>query len=215
MNKVGLSILAVLSLLVGSVALVSADQENELLLDSFEGALTKETVDFGAHAESVLTAQASKAEKSCGEQSLKISYQLNAGGYMFCARGHGLDVAGALWEGPQPDKIQWSDFVGIKFMLNNATSTGTAAQPAADPTQIAFDVKDAGGEMWRYAVTSDRKGWVEVAVPLTQFKVRDDWQPATADGNRQLDFPLQSFQWEPKSMGEGTLFVDCVKLYKN
>ncbi|MCA9405267.1 MAG: hypothetical protein KC684_01930 [Candidatus Omnitrophica bacterium] len=169
-------------------------------LDSFEGEISRKTVDYGSDANSVIDVVAS-SDAQCGSQSLQINYDLAQEGYLFCARGYGLDVLNALWEAPMPDKVNWSKYQGISFqMLGQGKGT------------IAFDVKDAGGEMWRFLVEDTTAGWREVVVGFDQFKVRTDWQPSTADGNKQLDFPIQSFQFEPKTLGEGSVSFDCVEL---
>jgi hypothetical protein len=41
--------------------------------------------------------------------------------------------------------------------------------------------------------------------------VRRDWQPEGAVLNGLMDYPLTSFQFEPKDLGSGTLYADCVK----
>jgi hypothetical protein len=44
--------------------------------------------------------------------------------------------------------------------------------------------------------------------------VRDDWQPATADKNAKIDFPIKIFQFEPLPSSQGTLYFDTVELVK-
>src|SRR5262245_12954674 len=94
-------------------------QAEEVLLDSFEGKIEKGTVDFGAAAGSSLEAAGDQAQKACGNQSLKLTYNLATGGYMYSARGFGLDAPQAQWEGPAFDKINWQDFKGISFQMND------------------------------------------------------------------------------------------------
>ena len=180
-------------------------EDGSLALDSFEGTIGQQTVDFGAAAGSSLQVETATDEKSCGGRSLKMTYELEPGGYMFCARGQSLDVAGALWEGPAPDKINWSEYKAISFQMNDQSAV---------PGAVAFDIKDAGGEVWRFMINDGKGGWTKMTVPLDQFKVREDWQPSTADGNRKLDFPIKSYQWEPKTPGEGVIYFDCVQLEK-
>ena len=173
----------------------------ELMLDSFEGEIGKKTVDFGGGSGSTLQVTASKDNKSCGQQAIQLSYKLEPSSYLFCARGDGLDVASAHWEGPAHDKIDWAKYTGISLMMSGK-----------DNGPIAFDVKDAGGELWRFMLENKKDGWVEMVVPFNKFTVRDDWQPTSTDGNRKLDFPIKSFQFEPKQPGEGVVYFDCVKL---
>ncbi len=199
-----------LSLVLGGRPLSA--EEGPLLLDSFEGKIEKGTVDFGAKEGSTAEVLAATDEKACGNQALKLTYDLEEGAYMYCARGHGLDVAGALWEGPAPDAIAWKDYKAISFQVKDTRLD--ALEPGHLPGPIAFDLKDAGGEIWRFAVTVMRPGWQQITVPFDHFKVRDDWQPQTADGNRTLDFPVKSFQWEPRTAGAGVIYFDCVQLEK-
>jgi hypothetical protein len=171
-----------------------------VMLDSFEGRLDHKTVDYGASDNSLLEVGASTDIKICGAQSLKLQYTLEAGGYMWCARGYGLDVLNAVWE-KDFQKVSWDQYNAIGFqMFGNQTGT------------VAFDLKDAGGELHRYLVQDDFSGWKEIVIPFSKFKAREDWQPQSADGNKQLDFPVKSFQWEPKSVGQGVLYFDCVRL---
>ena len=39
-----------------------------------------------------------------------------------------------------------------------------------------------------------------------------DWQPDDAVKNGVLDFPLKSFQFEPRTPGEGVIYIDKVEL---
>jgi hypothetical protein len=173
-----------------------------LMLDSFEGPLNAKTVDFGSDDTSSLAVTAATDQKMCGAQALKMTYTLEPGGYMWCARGYGLDVLGATWEAPPPQNIDWAKYNAVSFMLYG---DGKGAS-------LAFDVKDAGGELHRFMVTDNTPGWREVLIPFSAFKPRADWQPSTADGNHKLDLPIRSFQWEPKTPGSGTFYFDCVKL---
>jgi hypothetical protein len=77
---------------------------------------------------------------------------------------------------------------------------------------IAFDLKDKGGELWRFLIDDDFSGWKEVVCPLKEFFPRGDWQPETAERNEKLDFPVTSFQFEPRLPGKGAYYFDCVKL---
>ncbi|MBP9853783.1 MAG: CIA30 family protein [Candidatus Omnitrophica bacterium] len=175
----------------------------EVLLDSFENTITKDTVDYGSSNDTKIIVTASTERKVCGNQSLQIEYDLNSSGYMYCARGYGLDVLGSLWEAPQPDQIAWDQYNGISLQVYGSKRG-----------DIAFDVKDNGGEVWRFLIQDDFDGWKEVQIPFTNFAARQDWQPANADGNKVLNFPIKSFQFEPKKPGVGIVNFDCVKAIK-
>lgn len=205
MNRYGIIFISAASLMIlnaCSKAPVS-QYSQEVMLDSFEGAVSKKSADFGSSKDTKITVTASKDKKVCGNQSLQIEYDLSSSGYMYCARGYGLDVFGAVWEGPQPDKISWDDFSGISLQVYGSKRG-----------DIAFDLKDNGGEMWRFMIQDDFNGWKEVYVPFYSLTVREDWQPPKADGNKLLDFPVKSFQFEPRKAGAGTVNFDCVKVVK-
>ncbi|MCD4780365.1 MAG: hypothetical protein K8S27_07455 [Candidatus Omnitrophica bacterium] len=179
----------------------SISPEDGLVLDSFEGPIDASTLEYGAASGSTIKVQADRDIKECGQQALRLEYELMPKEYMYCARGYGLDVLGAIWEGPAPDKIDWQKYQGITFDMYGNTNG-----------MLAFDVKDAGGELWRFLIEDRFVGWTVINCPFSEFKVRDDWQPTTADGNKVLDFPIQSFQWEPKTPGKGIFYFDCLKL---
>lgn len=183
-----------------------AQQEKKfLLLDDFEDEITsgpQGAVDAGSGNGSAVAVSADKTNKKSGEQSLKIEYDAMAGGYMWVARGYGLDVAGAAGWSKKPEEIEWSRYAAFSF---NMLGAGQGAK-------IAFDVKDAGGEIFRFMVTDDVKEWKQVVCPFDQFFARGDWQPPTATTNGTLDFPIRSFQFEPIAVAKGALCIDEVRL---
>ena len=177
---------------------------SELLLDSFEGLISSETVDFGSSGNSFLTVSSDKGIKVCGEQSLKLDYELNPSGYMWIARGYGLDIKGAAkWEVSTRD-IKWSKYNAFSLFMYGRNSGGI----------IAFDIKDSGGELWLFFLDDDTSGWKEVVCPWAEFFPRGAWQPENADQNEILDFPIMSFQFEPRIMGRGVYYFDCIKLIR-
>ncbi len=175
----------------------------ELMLDSFEGPLNSRTVDYGSDSNTRIRVVSSPLIKKCGRQSLLIDYKLSEDGYMYCARGFGLDVPGAHWAGPNPKDIEWSNYTGFSIQVHGSNQ-GT----------IAFDVRDNGGELHRFMIEDNFRGWREIIVPFSSLTARTDWQPKSADGNKTLDFPIWTFQFEPKNVGEGKAYFDCVMLIK-
>lgn len=176
-----------------------------LVLDDFEGEIVagpSGTIDAGSGNGSSVEVSADKVDKVSGEQSLKITYGAAAGGYIWVARGYELDVKGAAKWINEPGKIEWSRYGAISFFLRGTASGG----------KIAFDVKDAQNEMFRFMVTDDSKEWKPVICPFDQFFARGDWQPVHATTNATLDFPIKSFQWEPIAVAQGTINVDEVVL---
>lgn len=179
---------------------------NNLLLDDFEFTVSggpDGTVDFGAGNGSTVTVTTSGDIKNSGNQALKVAYDAVKGGYIYVARGAGLDAKNANWL-IKPSDIKWEDYSAISFYVYGADSK----------TKIAFDIKDNAGELWRFITEDDFKGWKKVVASFDKFTARDDWQPSDADKNGILDFPARSFQFEPLPESKGTLYFDTVELVK-
>jgi len=176
---------------------------DELILDNLEGEINSTTVDYGSAKNSSLKVEADVQNKTCGHQSLRLVYELNEDGYMYAARGYGLDALNANKWSKLPEKIDWRSYQAFRFSVygrNNGI--------------VAFDIKDAGGEMWRHEFNVDFEGWKDIIIPYLEFENRKDWQPQTAILNGVLEFPLKSYQWEPKRQGENKINFDCVKLIR-
>lgn len=176
----------------------------EVMIDSFEGPLTKETVDYGAAEGSSLKVEADTNIKMCDAQSLKIEYELKPSGYMWIARGYNLDVKGAAKWLVEPQNIKWRAYNAISLEMYGTNSGGV----------VAVDIKDKGGEIFRYIIDDDFTGWKEITCPFKNFFVRKDWQPDSATKNEKLDFPVMSFQFEPRLPGKGIYYFDCVKVIR-
>lgn len=174
-----------------------------LMLDNLEGELTAETVDYGADDSSTINLSADTDIKFCGKQSLKLEYNLQPSGYLFCARGYGLDTVAANKWLKDPQKINWSRYQGFSFMVSSTQKT-----------IVAFDIKDAGDEIWYFESEVVPGDWQEITVSFDALTVRQDGQTQTAARNNVLDFPIQSYRWESRTPGEGTLHFDCVKLLR-
>lgn len=176
--------------------------QRELLIDSFEGEISDETVDFGSSQGSVLKVEAEKNLKVCGDQSIKLDYDLKPSGYMWTARGYNLDIKGAArWE-VSPEGIHWTKYNAFKIHMYGNNSGGV----------IAFDIKDLRGEYWRFLIDDDFEGWKEIVCLFSAFFARKDWQPQDATADEILDFPIMSFQLEPRLPGKGVYYFDCIKI---
>lgn len=173
-----------------------------LLLDSFEGKIDSSTVDFGSSDNSEIKVFASSDKKLCGEQSLEIAYRLEPGGYMWAARGWGLDVEGAACWLIKPADIQWQKYGAISLAMYGQESGA----------MYAFDLKDKGGQIWRYLIDDDFSGWKEIIISLDNFFSRTDWQPEEAEITETMDFPIKSYQFEPLLPGTREAYFDCLKL---
>ncbi len=185
--------------------MVYAQEKNVLILDDFEGEIVsdpKGTIDAGAGNGSSVQVSADQAQKQSGEQSLKIVYDAVSGGYMWVARGYHLDVKGADQWNVKPQDVDWPKYTAITFYVNGSNSGAN----------IAFDVKDAGKEMFRFMVKDDFTGWKKIVCPFDKFFPRGDWQPSDADTNTVLDFPIMSFQFEPIAINNGRFNIDDVSL---
>lgn len=192
--------------IVFSLAFFSFAEEGNLLLDGFEGAISggpDGTLDFGAGGGSNVEVVAIKSEKQEGTQAIEVTYDAVPGGYLWVARGFELDAKNAGWL-VKPEKIDWKQYKAIGFWMYGSDSKG----------KVAFDVKDNGGEMWRYLTVDNFKGWKQIVCPFNEFSARSDWQPDAADKNGTMDFPLKSYQLEPLPPAKGTLIFDRVELLK-
>ena len=202
MKKVGFLTIALVLLLAG-VCLAESDN---LLLDDFEIVVSngpEGTVDFGSGNGSTVEVTPATDIKNTGNQSLKAVYDAVPGGYIYVARGTGLDAKNANWI-IKPGDVKWEEYSGISFFVYGADSKA----------KIAFDIKDSGGEIWRFLAEDDFAGWKKVVVSFDKFMARDDWQPDGADKNGQIDFPIKVFQFEPLPESKGTLYFDTVELVK-
>jgi len=194
-------------ILVLSLATFCFAQDKSLLIDDFENPISggpEGTVDFGAGNGSSVDVKADAEIKNSGKQSLKISYAATPGGYMWVARGFGLDAQNADWL-VKSEAIDWPKYKAISFYMYGSNSRA----------QIAFDIKDAGGEMWRFMLEDNCKGWKKIACPFNAFFARSDWQPDNADKNSVLDFPIRNFQFELLPEAKGTLYFDTAELVSN
>ena len=192
------------SILVLMFFLGCSSSPSEVLIDSFEGEISSKTVDFGSSENSTLNVKSDKELKRCGQQSLKLDYELKAGGYMWAARGRQLDTKDADKWIIKTSEINWSKYKAISLYMYGGDSGAV----------IAFDLKDNGGELWRFLLDDDFKGWKEIVCPLVEFFPRNDWQPDTADNDEELDFPILSFQFEPRVPGKRIHNFDCIKVVK-
>lgn len=186
-------------------SLSCAKVPDEILIDSFEGELNHETVDFGSSMGSTIKIEAEKQLKVCGEQSLKLEYLLDRDGYMWAARGYNVDVKGAGKWLKKPQAIKWRSFDAFSLYMYGSNSGGI----------INFDIKDAGNEMWRFVLKDNFEGWREIISPFSSFFLREDWQPQNAERNKVLDFPVMAFQFEPRLKSSGIYYFDCVKVIKS
>ncbi|MFA6358510.1 MAG: carbohydrate binding domain-containing protein [Candidatus Omnitrophota bacterium] len=202
MKKLVFLTMALVLLLVGA-CLAAGD---DLLLEDFEIVVSggpEGTVDFGAGNGSSVTVTEAGDIKNSGNKALKVVYDAAQGGYIYVSRGYGLDAKNANW-GINPANIKWEGYNAISFYVYGTDSKA----------KIAFDIKDNGGELWRFITVDDFKGWKKVVCEFDKFIVRDDWQPNGADKNGKIDFPIRTFQFEPLPVSGGTLYFDTVELVK-
>lgn len=202
MKKIALFVLVS----VLSAAIFCFAQEKGLLIDDFEGVISggpEGTVDFGAGAGSTVEVAAAEDIAHSGKQSLRATFDSVQGGYMWIARGSDLEAKNAGWLVDSKD-IAWNEYKAVAFYVYGSDSK----------TQVAFDIKDSGNEMWRFMFEDNFNGWKQIVCPFGDFFARGDWQPENADKNAALDFPVKTFQFEPRTEGKGLLYFDDVELIK-
>lgn len=189
-----------------SIIIPCLAQTEGLLIDDFEGVISggpDGTVDFGAGGGSSVEVTAATDIRHSGNQSMKVVYNAVPGGYMWIARGYGLDAKNAVWR-VFPEDIKWNEYNALSFYVYGGDSK----------TKVAFDIKDNGNEMWRFLLEDNFEGWKQAICPFNEFFARSDWQPDSADKNATLDFPIKAFQFEPRPEAKGTLYFDEVELIK-
>ena len=205
--KVLLIVLVVLVIAAGGYYFCLYKQKSPvLIIDSFEGKIIggeNATVDYGSGAGATVDVSPAREPVIDGRQSLKIVYDVSGGGYMWIARGYNLAQKNAAQWRVSPEKIEWENYDALIFHLYGEASDN----------KIAVDLIDNGKEYWRFLITDDTIGWKELIIPFSDFSVRTDWQPDSALRNDKMDFPINVFQFEPKT-GKGTLFMDKVCLRK-
>ncbi len=175
---------------------------SDLVIDNFEGEISSKTVDFGAGSGSEVKVLPSTDIKYRGRQALKIEYKSVSGGYMWVARGYGLDVKGAARWLEKPTAIDWPRYKALSFYMYGQNSGA----------MLAVDVIDNNFEYFRFMVKDDFVGWKEIVCPFEEFFARGDWQPDKAQTNGKLDFPIKTFQFEPRSIRDGVFYLDYVYL---
>jgi len=197
-----------LALLVFGLSLtfgVSFAADN-LLVDDFEVDVSNGpagTFDFAAGNGSSVEVTADNDTKNSGDQSIKVVYDAIKGGYMYIAKGSGLEAKNADWQ-IKPEDIKWVDYQAISFWMYGTDSKA----------QVAFDIKDNGNELWRFIVVDDFTGWKQIVCSFDKFVLRSDWQPQNADNNGNIDYPIKVFQFEPLPESKGTLYFDTVELVR-
>jgi len=199
MQKIFLSLIIILG-----VVTICFAQGKAFLIDDFEGPIIgvpDGTVDFGAGGGSSVEVIAATDIKHSGKQSLKVTYDAVAGGYMWVAKGFGLDAKNAGWL-VKPQDLDWAKYKAFTFYVYGSDSKA----------KVAFDIKDSGNEIWRFIFEDNFKGWEKITCPFNEFFARDDWQPEAADKNASLDFPIRSFQFEPRPEAKGTFYFDYLEL---
>ena len=185
-----------------------AEDLHGLMIDDFEGAITggeDGTVDFGAGNGSTINVAASTDIKQTGSQAIKLEYGAIAGGYMWAARGFGLDAKNAGCWLKKSEEINWKDYNAIAFYMYGQGSKA----------MIAFDMKDNENEIFRFLVEDNFNGWKQIVCPFAQFSSRSDWQPGNANKNDIIDFPVKSFQFEPLPENKDILYFDTVELVQS
>lgn len=156
----------------------------QILITDFEDS-SKELITY-VGPQSKIEAVYSTEQAKSGKQSAKVTHNTR-------------DWAGALVVVP-PEKGDWT---GMKTFRMWVYGSGSQAR-------FNIDLEDAQKEQFRYTVTDDFKGWKELVIPLSDFKVRTDWQAPDAKINRKLDFPMMTVQFCTANLGNFTLYFDDI-----
>lgn len=200
-------ILILIGIVVATLAIFTLRKASPVLvIDSFEGKIiggVNATVDYGSGSGAKVDVFPAKEPVYHGRQSLKIVYDNTEGGYMWVARGYNLTMKNAGQWRVRPERIKWDNYDALVFYIYGE----------GNGNQIAVDIIDNGKEYWRYLIKDDKREWREVVIPFTDFKARTDWQPDSATRNNVLDYPINVFQFEPRT-GKGIIYVDKVCLRK-
>lgn len=208
MHKVYVSLVILVMLSLGAGYSYAADS---LLLDSFEGQIVPAgitsgsmsgNVDYGSGGGSSVEVYADDTDKVDGKQSLKVVFFAMPGGWIWIARGYNIDVKGAGAWNVRPQDIKWGKYNAFSFWMKG-TNSGK---------QLALDIIDAKKEYFRYLVKDDSDNWKQVIIPFKSFEVRTDWQPNNATKNKTIDFPIMTYQFEPRPKNEGEWSFDKVEL---
>jgi len=197
---------AIIIAIVLSLTGLSFAQDAGFVIDNYEIIVSggpEGTLDFGAGNGSSVQVSTATDIKFLDNSSIKVIYDAVAGGYIFVARGFGLDAKNSGWD-KKPEDSEWEKYNAIAFYMYGDDSKA----------KIAFDVKDSGNELWRFIVEDNFKGWKQMVCPFSEFYPRGDWQPEDADKNGVIDFPLKSYQYEPLPVAKGVLYFDKVELIK-
>ena len=173
-----------------------------LVLDDFEDSCGPACIDYGAGNGSKVKVSFSSQVFYSGKKSLKIEYQGTPSGYIYVARGYGLTNKKAASWLVKPQKIAWKRYEGFSFYLYGE----------GKGIMIAFDIKDKNNEMFRCLLKDNKKGWQKVVCPFNKFFSRTDWQPDNAVADGKIDFPVMSFQFEPRTSKSGLIYIDKVEL---
>lgn len=202
------AIILVVVFLIGAYVNFAGAQSQDidgLVIDDFEGEISPVTVDYGAGGGSAIKVSASKDIKYHGQQAIKLDYDSVSGGYMWVARGYKLDVKGADRWLKRPEEIVWSDYSSLSFYMYGSNSGSS----------IAVDIADSDFELFRFMVKDDFQGWKQIVCPFDKFFSRGDWQPDKAETNAELDFPINSYRFEPRSITKGLIYIDYVHLIRD
>jgi len=183
----------------------------KLLIDDLEGRIEADSnYGNGAACEvSFASISSSPADVYSGSQSMKINYEKNHGGYLYCARGFGLKPAEKIpqkklvWS-IKPENIDFEKYNAIGFYIKGS-NTGHS---------IAIDLFDKNREIFRHVFTDDSNEWKEIIVPFTDFKSRGNYQPDWNNKNEIIDFPIVIYQFEPLAEMDktikGSIIIDAV-----
>lgn len=100
-------------------------------------------------------------------------------------------------------KSDWSDHNALKFNFYSSETVQTCM----------IMIVDGSNEAW-FAHFEAVKGWQEITVPFSEFRMFEYWQPHDVQINRKMDMNrIHSYDFRPGVFGKkGTIMLDNVRL---
>jgi hypothetical protein len=179
-----------LLLITGAVLLmimpITSPAGNGMIITDFED--SKMDIFTYAGSSSSVTAEYQSAVVHGGKQAARITEKISDWG-----------GAGFTLSSPKGD---WSGYKKLKMWIFGGNSG----------KKFSIDLEEAGKEQHRYTMSDDWKGWKEIVINISDFKVRSDWQPDDAKKNGKLDFPLKNLHLFTSNQFNSELVFDDISV---
>ena len=103
------------------------------------------------------------------------------------------------------DHIPWSKIKRLKLFIFGKNEGGT----------FKIVIEDRYNEQFDYVIENNFEGWKEFDIPLSEFKVRREWQPPESERDSILDLPFIWLYFHtdvPQSGRKFSIYVDEIYL---